>query len=378
MPEQKTISERAVAVLHQGHTPPEVGGIRKPLKPGGYADSSADIACALQNAGVPIVLPTTSPDPRRDLDWSFPDTNEGIQKAVLGGAGILWANTVLYAGHPIEQALSAGVALVGQPPRSVQGFDDKRHTNELLRAAGCPVAAALVIGAPEISLAEERLRERGWEMPVIVKPIRGRGSAGVQRVDRWEDLRSALDSLIPVYGTAVLVEEYLPGEEVTISVLPPGSYEFEDRERQVEQYWSLPPVLRFNHQDGIAPYSGVVAVTKNSRALGPREEDAALRTLRAHCERAAAVSARMVIRIDCRQDRSGDWRLFDLNMKPNMTGAGRPGRDDQDSLTALAARAMGWDYAALVLNLLNQAWTAYSASRLSTSDRKVDSDTAPT
>ena len=45
-------------------------------------------------------------------------------------------------------------------------------------------------------------------------------------------------------------------------------------------------------------------------------------------------------------------------MKPNMTGAGRPGRDDQDSLSAIAARGMGWDYADLLMAMLNCAWKA--------------------
>lgn len=30
-----------------------------------------------------------------------------------------------------------------------------------------------------------------------------------------------------------------------------------------------------------------------------------------------------------------------------MTGAGRPGREDQDNLTAIAAAGVGWDYATL-------------------------------
>jgi len=54
-------------------------------------------------------------------------------------------------------------------------------------------------------------------------------------------------------------------------------------------------------------------------------------------------------------DREGIGRLFDLNMKPNMTGAGRPGRDDQDSLTMIAAREIGWSYEDLLLNMLNNA-----------------------
>jgi len=42
-----------------------------------------------------------------------------------------------------------------------------------------------------------------------------------------------------------------------------------------------------------------------------------------------------------------------------MTGPGRPGRENQASLTAMAATAMGWDYGTLLQKILE------SASRLS-------------
>jgi hypothetical protein len=39
-------------------------------------------------------------------------------------------------------------------------------------------------------------------------------------------------------------------------------------------------------------------------------------------------------------------------MTQNMTGPGRPGRENQASLTAIAAAAMGWDYGTLLQNIL--------------------------
>jgi hypothetical protein len=38
-----------------------------------------------------------------------------------------------------------------------------------------------------------------------------------------------------------------------------------------------------------------------------------------------------------------------------MTGPGRPGREDQASLTAIAAAAMGWDYGTLLQHILESA-----------------------
>ena len=39
----------------------------------------------------------------------------------------------------------------------------------------------------------------------------------------------------------------------------------------------------------------------------------------------------------------------------NMTGPGRPGREEQASLTAMAAAQSGWDYSRLLLEMLSTA-----------------------
>jgi hypothetical protein len=38
-----------------------------------------------------------------------------------------------------------------------------------------------------------------------------------------------------------------------------------------------------------------------------------------------------------------------------MTGPGRPGREDQASLTLIAAEALGWDYTKLLQEILKTA-----------------------
>jgi hypothetical protein len=40
-----------------------------------------------------------------------------------------------------------------------------------------------------------------------------------------------------------------------------------------------------------------------------------------------------------------------------MTGPGRPGRDDQASLSGIAAEQMGWNYATLLKKILATAQT---------------------
>jgi hypothetical protein len=69
------------------------------------------------------------------------------------------------------------------------------------------------------------------------------------------------------------------------------------------------------------------------------------------------------------------YYIFDINLKPNATGPGRPGREDQASLTTMAAAGVlalfalaspicsallllgiGWDYTDLLLAMLDARW----------------------
>ncbi|AKQ65983.1 D-alanine--D-alanine ligase [Myxococcus hansupus] len=352
-----------VAILFQALAPPVINGLRKEAKPGGYSDGGADIAFALRQAGQAVVTPVNAPSPASALDWVFPDTEAGIASALGLGARVFWANTVLFAGHPLEAVLSR-VAVVGQHPAAVHRFDDKFDTNQLLLQRGLPVARSLLVAREARAgvVALDAVSTQGLAFPVMVKPIRGRGSQGVTRTANLAELHAAASALLNggAFGDTLMLEEYLPGEELTVTVLPPASPT--PTGQLGAKHWCLRPVVRFDHHDGVMPYNGTVAVTQNSRALS--DEDASRpgiqAVLGACAEAARLVDARALIRIDCRAGADGAFRLFDLNMKPNLTGPGRPGRDDQDSLCALSARAEGWSYADLLRAMLAAAWTERS------------------
>lgn len=343
-----------VAVLYQYQQPPAKDGIIKPMKSGGYSDSGADIAYSLHTKNIKVVTPVESPAPAHDDDWVFPDTAAGIKSAIEKGANTFWLNTVLYQGHPIE-AYDGKVWLVGQRTADTDLYDDKFYTNNLLRKNGLPVPDALII-----NMVNRNDYQFGFQYPVVAKPIRGRGSQGVAMVND----RTALDKLLEnmfssdLYGTAVYIEPYLNGQEITLTVMPPGTYLINDIEVIKSKHWSLPAVKRFNHDHGIAPYNGLVAIVNNSSVLDDEEEHAEeIILVSAQCAEAASIiAAKAPIRIDCRANDHGKYFLFDLNMKPNMTGPGRPHRTDQDSLSALAARKIGWDFEHLLYNILKQRW----------------------
>ena len=198
-----------VAVLHQAAEPPVVGGQRKAMKPGGYSDSGADIAYTLQQQGWSVVTPSPRPDPEVAMDWVFPDTREGLAAAAAGGAQVLWANTVLFEGHPLE-ARASKAWIVGQPTRAAQAADDKFATNRRLAMAGLPVARSF--------LADERLLERPGDFEDclsaislsgsdwVVKPVRGRGSQGVVLAHGVDGVRSAVADLLAHLLDVVVVD----------------------------------------------------------------------------------------------------------------------------------------------------------------------------
>lgn len=262
--------------------------------------------------------------------------------------------------------------VIGQPPCLVELYDDKRYVNDWLRSTGqFSMPRGWTLRRTDSLNAAAQITTLNLTFPIVAKPCRGRGSAGVKLCKKAAELAKHVENLYED-SSVVMLEEFLQGEEATVTVMPPSS--------STADYWALPVVTRFNHEDGIAPYNGNVAVVLNSRAVSA--EDLAADGTYAEVARQCEGVARLLrvtapIRIDVRRrgdERGSEFVLFDVNMKPvsgvvsdllmgvladaglqNMTGPGRPGREEQASLTALAAAQLGWDYSRLLLEMLSTA-----------------------
>ena len=136
--------KKNIAILFQAQKPPIQKGIKKPMKPGGYSDSGADIAFSLKNRNLSIITPVENPNLKNDYDWVFPDTENGIQSALDKGATIFWLNTVLFKNHPIETFFDGKIEIVGQRPKDVDLFDDKWRTNQLLKEQNLSIPRAKI------------------------------------------------------------------------------------------------------------------------------------------------------------------------------------------------------------------------------------------
>lgn len=270
-----------------------------------------------EKCSVGVITPEASPDPSKDSGWCFPDTEDGILSAVKAGATYLWANTILFASHPLQTSSSlqkhqSQVRVVGQPPNLVEKFDDKEYLNSLLRRqTDLPLPRAWTINAKQDITSF--LDETDLPFPIVGKPVRGRGSHGVKVCQTRDILHQHMENLLKE-SPVIILEEFLPGEEATVTVMPPT--------RLQADYWALPIVTRFNHEDNIAPYNGVVAVTANSRVITVEEarRDVSYKIVAQQCEMVARLlNATAPIRIDIRRfgtDTRSKFALFDINMKP--------------------------------------------------------------
>lgn len=337
----------------------------------GYQDSGADIAYILsRHCNVPIAtpVPESSLEPEKHEGWTFPDFEESLVSVVeKHGASHFWSNTIVFAEHPLQTSVALSkyaqdLKVVGQAMNHVQLYDDKHYVNSLLQKVdGFTMPRSCI--ASDSSDIESLLKKNGLSLPVVAKPIRGRGSQGVKVCHTLTDLGAQVDSLGP---NNAMLEEFLRGTEGTVTVMPPS--------KERPEYWSMPVVVRFNHEDGIAPYNGVVAVIANSKVVPEKlaGKDPAFKQVQRECEAVARLlQVKAPVRIDVRkaEDKIGaPFKLFDINMKPNMTAPGRPGRDNQASLTLLAAEGLGWTPGDLIRNILDTANTLQELRNASARD----------
>ena len=116
-----------------------------------------------------------------------------------------------FAGNLLRRSqwvLEAGGHLLSPGPAVVSLASDKQKTADHLQRHGIQVPQGVVIkGAPCIGSVPANL------FPVVIKPLDGCGSQGVQKVQDASQLRAILD------GTPQRLERFVPGLAASVAVL---------------------------------------------------------------------------------------------------------------------------------------------------------------
>lgn len=96
---------------------------------------------------------------------------------------------------------------------------DKAMTKRVLKTLGLPVPEGIVIGPDfNISAASVGMSSMGVDMPVVVKPSRAGSTIGISVAKSIEEMQAAIDVALK-YDTHVLIEEFIDGPEITVSIL---------------------------------------------------------------------------------------------------------------------------------------------------------------
>ena len=99
---------------------------------------------------------------------------------------------------------------------------DKARSREFLMGHGIHLPRGVVLtGVEELPGAMAELKEQDVDLPLIVKPTQAGSSVGLSRVTEEKDIEGAVEKALE-YSPEVLIEECLPGPEVTISIIGNG------------------------------------------------------------------------------------------------------------------------------------------------------------
>ncbi|HLY05916.1 MAG TPA: D-alanine--D-alanine ligase [Rhizomicrobium sp.] len=206
----------------------------------------------------------------------------------------------------------------------------KERAKDVFRAAGISVAKSIVVPRREASL------RHAMEPPYVVKPVNEGSSVGVFVIRKGDNRPPGeLGSESWSLGETVMVEEFIPGRELTVAVMG---------ERPLAVTEILPRTAFYDYEAKYAPGgSDHVLPARVPERIAKETMDIAVR---AH----KALGCRGVSRADFRFDDSANRErliLLEVNTQPGMTPT---------SLVPEQARHIGMDFRALV------RWIAEDAS----------------
>lgn len=179
---------------------------------------------------------------------------------------------------------------------------DKQAAKALFAAAGLPVARGRTVSVDELAAADP------LPLPYVIKPLNEGSSVGVSLIRGGDNRRSDI-ARAWTFGPTVMVEEYIPGRELTVGVL-------EDRALAVTEIRAVAGSFydyESKYADGGSRHIIPAAVHPDAYAEAMAVAVAAHRTL--GCRGAT----RCDFRYDDTAGEPGRLVLLEINTQPGMT-----------------------------------------------------------
>ncbi|BCY15640.1 D-alanine--D-alanine ligase [Actinoplanes sp. L3-i22] len=231
-----------------------------------------------------------------------------------------------------------GVPYVGADARTARLAWDKPSAKARLREAGIPT--------PDwVALPHDRFSELGavavldrivsrLGLPLMVKPAQGGSGLGAAVVREAADLPAAMVGCFG-YDSTALVERYVPGTSLAVSILDLGTGP------------SALPIVEIVPRDGVYDYAARYTAGLTTWHVPARLDPAvAARVSETALEAYKALGLRDLSRIDVIVSEDGEPQVLGCNVSPGMT---------ETSLLPLAVQAAGVDFGAVLGALVERA-----------------------
>jgi D-alanine-D-alanine ligase len=240
---------------------------------------------------------------------------------------------------------SLGIPYTGSDPVSLGITLDKYSTNIVLEKAGIPVPEAFTAASSQdVERITGKLRpEARW----IVKPRWEGSSKGIfndSLAFSAEDLAEKVTRILGMYAQPAIIEEYLPGDEVTAAVIGNdqleifGMMKISPRNKGGDFIYSIEQKREWRENIN---YEGENTIPGDVAA---KIKEYAVRAFK-------ALSLRDIARIDFRVDVSGEPKVIDVNPLPGLS----PTYSD----LVIMCRFSGKSYSELIRGILSRALERY-------------------
>jgi D-alanine-D-alanine ligase len=238
-----------------------------------------------------------------------------------------------------------GVAYTGSGPAACMRCTDKALAKYLMREAGIPTpdfAAFKETSIKELGVAAALGDvERRLGFPMVVKPASQGSALGVKFARSSDELPAAIVGALS-YDRKVVIESYVPGRDLAVSVL--------DAEGEAGEPLALPVVEAIPREEEFYNYESryeigmttFVCPAELPQETTARAQELALATYR-------LLGCHGVARVDLMLDaETGELSVLETNVGPGLT---------ETSLLPLAADAAGIGFDELVQRILASAFT---------------------
>jgi len=248
-----------------------------------------------------------------------------------------------YESHVVSYLELLKVPYTGCNPRGILLGNDKALCKKILTWHGvrCPAFTSFEPGTKKARLP------KGVDYPVIVKSAIEHGSTGLSQASVVYDeahLRKRVAYMFDKVGGEVIAEQFIPGRELTVSVVGNGS---RLHVLPVWEVWydKLPKgkhAIATEQVKWDVDYAQSIGIkTGKARKLSTGKQREVQRIAR-DAYRALGLSG--YGRMDMRMDERGDVYVIEANVNPDLT-------EIEDF--SEAAAAYGWDYGELLQQIVN-------------------------